>query len=598
MTTDLDLVVLTGQSNAGVIGTDPLITIQLGTMTYSYTALDIACAQAESELGLSGSGTMVEAVCESGTLAGETVTDAQGTVFGNSSLIPNPTDGTPSWFNFVNGDVTQGITQGTLEDDMNAYLQNQYAETFNQNDTIVNKVVVIDAQNENDELNPNVVTQAGLTDWEDAVLVRRADIATDLHQSPSAVPMALLWVPSNQQIAGGAAQSEESGNAYGYQSGGEEYLQDNGFPNPEGPGTIAPMPGATYNLHAAEQALEAGTVDEIFSAGNYGDASMAGYGTISVDGTQEPGYINGNLHFLLNGTDDGNGSLVLSDFMPGGTQADIVDRLTNSIINLLGGTADTGPLAQWATVSGDNEITVAFSMYAGANTFDTLSGLASLASGWTLNNSSNPAQIDNFATSAEVVNGNSVDIFFSDSINTSDLLFYEGLGDGHITFIDYWDHILDPDENMGYTEWNGQGAAIYDSNGIPIQVSAFGLQLNGEAPAVAASSSVATATGAGNGLIGPSQDFIFSASGGNTTLPGGNSLLSSELTASIRGTGIPQTILDQLPGSTSNPVDAGFRTQDEPLPVAASLPGASIPNPTIRDLWSTGPLPHSSASST
>lgn len=297
---------------------------------------------------------------------------------------------------------------------MNSYLQDQYTTKYSQGSTVIDKVVVIDAQNENDELNPNVVTQAGLTDWEDAVLARRTDIATDLGQSPSSVPMALLWVPSNQQIEGGAAQSEETGNAYGYQSGGEEWLQDNGFTNSQG--TFGPMPGATYNLHAAEQALEDGSADNIISAGNYGDSSMAAFG---LDANNNPIYVNGNQHFLVYGTEDANGNSVPSDFMAGGTQANFITRLADSIVTMLGGTVDMGPIAQSASFVGDNDVLVTFNMGSGTDSFDALSGLASLASGWTLNNSGDPAQIDNFATSASIVDDNQILISFSNSINTS-----------------------------------------------------------------------------------------------------------------------------------------------------------------------------------
>lgn len=616
--TSINLLVLTGQSNAALVGspetlnsTGTLVPVETLTdtidgATWTGTALQLACVEAGYELGLGPGG--IVPVFNVGTLSDDTVTE-NGSAFGGTSLIPNPNDSNPSWYDFVDGNSEDGITPGTLEDSMNAYLQG-IDSWLTLNGYVVNQVAAINMQNESDESNPNVVTEAGLTDWEDAVLARRADIAADFGQSASNVPMALFWVPYNDSIGGGAAQSEESGNTYGYQSGGENWLQANTYSTY----------GATYNLHAAEEAL-VGTVDNMTWAGNYGDASMAG-------GSDT--YVNGDGHFVLDsfvgtitvqGTEDGNGDSVPSDFTAGGTQADFITRLANSIANMFqsqaqpgsqfaddGDHADMGPIAQSASFVGGNDVLITFSMdpTPGAGGFDTLGGLASLGSGWTLNNGSDPAQVDNFATSATIVDDDQIMVTFSNPVNTSDLLFYEGIGDGHITFIDYWDHILNPSENPGYTEWNGQGAAIYDSLGVPIQVSAFGLSLDGEAPAVVTSGASATSTlttsssgtwgsSASNGLIGSSQDFIFSAADGNTTLPGGGGLLSPELMASQGGSGIPQAILDQLPGLASLPANVGLDTQPETPPIGVSLASASIPSSAAQSLMFADPLTHSFA---
>lgn len=86
MTTDVDLVVLTGQSNAGLIGGDTLSdAIDINGTMVTGTALELACAEADSMLGF-GAGTTVDAVYASGSYSGDVVTET-GTAFAKHLLI-------------------------------------------------------------------------------------------------------------------------------------------------------------------------------------------------------------------------------------------------------------------------------------------------------------------------------------------------------------------------------------------------------------------------------------------------------------------------------------------------------------------------------
>ena len=312
---------------------------------------------------------------------------------------------------------------------------------------------------------------------------------------------------------------------------------------------------------------------------------MAGDGAGGTTG------VNGDQHYLIYT----NGAT--NDFQSGSSQADYVTRLANSISNMLasdakpgsivvanGGHMDAGPGAQSAVLLNDGtqeHVVVTFGMDGTAPSFSSLSNLASLGAGWTVGTAvSNP----DYSIGAQIISSNQIELTFAAPVPSGNNLYYEGIGDGHITFIDYWDHAGNPGASPGYTEWNGEGAAIYDSKGMPIQVSAFGLGIgSGSQPAAVSKFSTTSfvtpsaqtrtpiPTSGNNPLASAnSGKYIFSAASGNSSLVGGTGVVNTNMP--IQNSGIPAEILNRL---ASVPA---FHHDSTPF----SLPGmGSVPELTV-----------------
>lgn len=457
----VDVVVMVGQSNAQIAVSQSFYETINGS-NYWGTLLELSCVEAGLNLGIT--------VMPVGK-AGDQNTSASGTTFAGTPLLNHSQNyNGPTWYTYNNiQDDSQGVTYGILEVYFAQYMDSWVKNNLTQKSLHANRVALLSMHNEKDEFDSYQNDTYGRQDWMQAKRLQRQDVANSFGLPTSSVPLTFWWVPYNLSIQGGADQATAYKNAANEQSGGANAI---GY-TPE-----------QYNLHASMQAVIGNPQENMFWAGNFGDASMRGDGSTGTTG------VNGDQHYLTS-TADGP-----SDFQPGGVSASFVKRLANHISNLFAADAqpgslvanqghmDRGPTAASAALVPDGtktHVVVSFNMDSLAPNFSSLgSGI-----GWSINN---PGTIDrppapqafNYAVGANAVSGttNQIELTFANPIISGLRIYYEGLGDGHIAYTDYYDSYTKP-YNPGYTEANGQGSAVYDSQGMPILVSPFGLVISG-----------------------------------------------------------------------------------------------------------------------
>lgn len=484
----VDVMVLVGQSNA-VVASQPYLSENINGITYVNKSLfALACIEAGIDLGLGSAG--IQPVAYDGSDYGKGY--SQGTMFAGTSFLPQSYGNTnPTWYTFNNSnDLTQGVTYAYLEVLFAQYMTYVAVPNLTNNGYSVRNVALLSMHNESDVSNGNMSTDAGISDWQQGKFAQRQDVANSFGVSASKVRMSFLWVPFNQPIGGGSAQSQQSSNQPGWQSGG---FEDASY-------TSLNWGIEMYRLHIAEQSLINNPNDVMSLAGNFGDASMTGDGgggyntqPFNPNSSGSAGsVVNGGYHFLL------PNPLVFpnaknNDFQAPGPQANFITRLAHHIANVFAGDAqpgspvsangghmDVGPTAVSATLVADGtrkNVIVSFTMDNLAPSFMQLGSYAGLGTGWTVQSGGSYNQ--DYAVSAKIINNYQIQLGFANPIPSGLPLFYEGIGDGNIAFADNYNHIMFPSSNPGWTKWNGQGAAIYDSQGMPILVSPIGISING-----------------------------------------------------------------------------------------------------------------------
>lgn len=516
----IDIVVLQGQSNAQLIGHAPLREDIFGSPQIG-SVLQLACQKASIALGLDPS--HILGVSQVGFV------NYYGSVFAGTSTLPSSYFGDgSSWFNYVdNNDQSKGITTGNYDSRFQTYVS-YVANTLTSQGYIFNQVAIIEAHNESDEGVKAVAdNNPGLNNWINGRVADLSNVANAFGKDYNSVSLMFWWVPYNLPYDGtDAVQASASGNSNkpNTQSGAVQtfYHLDKDI-----------ALGATaYQLHYAEQLLVANNPNISF-AGNFSDVSMRGLGPRAYDSpnsslyfspnayndtksdgsTQYDTVVNGDQHYWLERDQDPSNIYAAqpclpgtscsspgNDFQPGNGVASFVTRLANRIENLFssearsgsdylvnqGGHADEGPIARSAIKNDDTHVTVTFKMDPNAPALQSqLSLLASYGAGWVISNGYDAADSIIYAVQAQIVGSypnNQVMLTFSNTITPGLKLFHDGIGDGQVTLIDYYDHVT-YDEGMGpnspgFTKWDGRGSSIYDSAGMPITVSAFGLSID------------------------------------------------------------------------------------------------------------------------
>ncbi len=480
----IDLVIVTGQSNAGIAVTNE-ITESINGVDITGSVFALSALKASQNLGLGNGGVLVLASSP------ENYT-SEGSIYGDTALLPGSTSSNPTWYAYVNNKPSQGVVASNLENLFAQWCRDNAANFVNAG-IAIKHIDIVSMHNENDDTNLGIGnSQTNLTDWEIAKLDQMADVASAFHMPAGSVTMSFVWVPSNYATAGGGQISVQFGNDANTQSGGQnEYIEP----------YTSYYAYAQYNLQAAQWAMAGDpTHTHMYIAGQYGDASMRGDGNSGDSGTY------GNLHFYLPATCSsqpfcaGTPADTPNDFQPGGQAASFVTRLSNHISNIFAADAvtgsvvarngyhmDSGPVATGAALVNDGtreHIIVTFAMDPLAPTFGPLDGATkghgdgNLGAGWSVASQGAPNQI--YATQATVIQPNEVELTLSSPVpnSSNDLLYYMGIWDGHIVYTDYYDHIVSPGTNPGYTEANGEKDAVYDSLGMPILVSALGIKIS------------------------------------------------------------------------------------------------------------------------
>jgi hypothetical protein len=457
-------IVMIGQSNASNFTGNGYLTL---------LAQDI-----EKYLGFNGTTQVVNVIAAPGGAdsGSNNFSSAPGTEFGGTAL-------TTDWLTPNNGNEANGFTAGTNIDgqysDMNAVLT-YLAQAETSNPSLSSQpVAILDLHNESDAENPYLNTSI----WLDALNFEASSIRAVLGQSAANTPYAFVnAITFPEEAIAPASQAQVDENEQSIRLGMES-LSSN----------------ASFNAFIAAQISD---VDQDWEATGDGGWHLSSASTIvngvTVGAQFDPqtgdNYDDYTLEQRL--------ALSLADeFASSALPGSAVYSLANT------GTLfdDTGPLVTGAaTVAGHaNELLLTVEQFDATIGFNTtLSADAANGVGWSIRTSAtgSNSQLVATATSASIINSNEVLLTFNTivpSASSGDELFYAWGGER----IAQAPTASSTTDGYNGTTYNGENAAIYDSNGEPIYTNAAGVLIGSSQETVATYLTVALGQTVTNPII-------------------------------------------------------------------------------------------------
>jgi autotransporter passenger strand-loop-strand repeat protein len=502
-------IVLIGQSNAGFF-------TQNGYL--NSLQQDI-----EKYLGFNGTNQIVNVITGVGgpNSGSNNISSAPGTQFGGTAL-------TTDWLNPDNGNEAAGFTAGANQDGqyslMNAVLTYLAQTVASDPSLAMQPTVILDLHNESDAENPFLNTSI----WLDALNLEASSIRAVLGQNAANVPYAFVnAIPFPEEPFAPASQAQVDENEQAIRLGME---------------SLSSTPA--FNGFIAAQIND---VDQNYQALGDGAWHLTSGSTVVNGVTLGAEYNPQNNDLYDDYVLEQRLALSLADEFSASALAG--SPVAAQVANTGSLYDDTGPLVTGAaTVAGSpGELLLTVKQFDAATGFNTsLSTDAQNGVGWSIRTSATGAnsRLVATATSATIINATEVLLTFNTAVPASssgDELFY-GWGGERIAPAATLNTTTD-----GYngTTYNGENAAIYDSNGEPIYTNAAGVLIGSTQERVTGHLTVALGQTVTNPVI----------AGGTLALATGSSI-SGDI--SFSGTG-GVLLLDEAP-----PVNAidGFAAHD------------------------------------